>query len=319
MATLSADQEQQFTRSGYLEVADFFNNTEIEQMQHEADRVLNLLINSSLCSQRTSSRIDLRQRPDGVTMVRKIQPLVDISPAFSDISQHQKILALLQHLFNEPAELMEEKLCYKQPIQLPDNNLVIRNSSEEFRLHNDWAYHRKHDYPPSIIGVGVFLDDVREESGPLTLWPGSQQQHTEHVGTTVGIEPTQMIDDINKGVSWVAPAQAIEPYTPVSLCRPAGTLVLFHCLLLHASKANTSHHPRRLLLFHYCPQSQSPGVDMRNQETRELESAYELSYQNQRLQQQWRDTFNINKITKKSLKNSTDYKAEVFSGSIENQ
>ena len=56
---LDAGQLARFAEQGYLVLPAVFDAAEVERMRGEADRILELVINSSLALDRTSGRLDL--------------------------------------------------------------------------------------------------------------------------------------------------------------------------------------------------------------------------------------------------------------------
>ena len=104
--------------------------------------------------------------------------------------------------------------------------------------HSDWAF-----YPHSNdagLALGVYLDDVTEQNGPMMIIPGTHK--------------SGVIDHHSKGYF----CGAIDPVkTPldfdnaVPLMGPAGTMTLHHVRAVHGSALNHSDKPRRLLLQGY--------------------------------------------------------------------
>ena len=68
---LTGEDLEHFRKNGYLVLPQTFNAEEVARMQHEADRILELIINSSLANGRKSGRLNILQTSTG-PMVRKI-------------------------------------------------------------------------------------------------------------------------------------------------------------------------------------------------------------------------------------------------------
>ena len=102
--------------------------------------------------------------------------------------------------------------------------------------HQDYAF-----YPHTnddILAVGVLIDDMREENGPLMVFPGSHTGpvHDHHV------------DGIFAGA--VLPeAVGLDLEDAVQLTGPAGSISIHHGRILHGSALNRSDRPRRLLFY----------------------------------------------------------------------
>lgn len=60
---LSKDQLDQFEEEGYLILPGVFDAGEVRQMQEEADFILELIVNSSICNGRRSGRLDICKVP----------------------------------------------------------------------------------------------------------------------------------------------------------------------------------------------------------------------------------------------------------------
>lgn len=102
--------------------------------------------------------------------------------------------------------------------------------------HQDYAF-----YPHTnddILAVGVLIDDMEEENGPLMVFPGSHTGpvHDHHV------------DGVFAGA--VLPeAVGLDPKDAVQLTGPAGSISIHHGRILHGSALNRSDRPRRLLFY----------------------------------------------------------------------
>ena len=71
---------------------------------------------------------------------------------------------------------------------------------------------------------------------------------------------------------------AVDPNVGVDVIAPPGSVMLFHALLVHASTANRSTRPRRIMIYSHYPQRANMGFDVRNGRTRLRESPHELKY-----------------------------------------
>lgn len=100
--------------------------------------------------------------------------------------------------------------------------------------HQDWAF-----YPHTnddLLAVGVMIDDMEEDNGPLLMLPGSHRGriYNHHSGGrfTGAIDPAE-----------------IDTSTAVKVIAPAGAISLHHVRLVHGSDTNRSEKNRRLLLY----------------------------------------------------------------------
>ena len=176
---LTGEDLEHFRKNGYLVLPQTFNAEEVARMQHEADRILELIINSSLANGRKSGRLNILQTSTG-PMVRKIQPVNDLSLFLAEVSADERLIGPMRQLMGDEPILMEEKLNYKEPLPEAIEGIPLVDSEDRFPVHNDWAYYLAQDYPQEIISSAVTMDPCDESSGPLHVWPGSHKQHLEH-------------------------------------------------------------------------------------------------------------------------------------------
>jgi ectoine hydroxylase-related dioxygenase (phytanoyl-CoA dioxygenase family) len=265
---LSARHVAEFEEQGYLILPAVFDADEVQRMRDEANFILELILNSSICHGRRSGRLDWNVDDTGLPHVRKIQPVNDLSRYLADISKDARLLGPMRQIMGDEPELMEEKLNYKEPLRERIEGLDIRQGNDRFPIHHDWAYYSAQNYPVDIISSAVSMDDSTADNGPLHVWPGSHRRALAHVDGPLGLEVQEGQIDPNGGIDVLA---------------PAGSVMLFHSLLAHNSRANTTARPRRLMIYSHYPARYAMGFDVRNGPTRLRESPWELEYLRRRL------------------------------------
>ena len=102
--------------------------------------------------------------------------------------------------------------------------------------HQDYAF-----YPHSnddILAIGVVIDDMQLENGPLMVYPGSHKGpvYNHHVD---GVFAGAMLPEEN----------GLNPKDAVSLLGSAGSISIHHGRIVHGSALNTSDRARRILFF----------------------------------------------------------------------
>ena len=267
---------QYFQEHGYVAMERVFSDDEVQRMRKEADDILELILNSSNSLERQSGRLDLVRNELGF-LVRKIQPINDLSLYLSQISADSRLLDPMRALMNEEPILMEEKLNYKQP--LPGLSFGFETKprdTDRFPVHNDWAYYRAQNYPQGIISSAITLDDCPAESGPIRIWPGTHKSHLEHESVDIGLQVQPGLVDFEGGED---------------LLLPAGSVAFFSSLLVHNSRPNISGKPRRMMIYSHYPASAKMGVDVRNGPTRLREAPYEWEYTRMKLRGEENDVF----------------------------
>ena len=267
---------QHFQEHGYVAMERVFSEEEVQRMRKEADEILELILNSSNSLERQSGRLDLVRNEAGF-LVRKIQPINDLSLYLSQISADSRLLDPMRALMNEEPILMEEKLNYKQPLPCLSFGFETKpRDTDRFPVHNDWAYYRAQNYPQGIISSAITLDDCPAESGPIRVWPGTHKSHLEHESVDIGLQVQPGLVDFEGGED---------------LLLPAGSVAFFSSLLVHNSRPNISEKPRRMMIYSHYPASAKMGVDVRNGPTRLREAPYEWEYTRMKLRGEGRDVF----------------------------
>ncbi len=275
LASLNADQLAFWEKNGFLVLPSVFTADEISSMRSEADFILELVVNSSLCNQRQSRRLDIRKRQSGGMIVRKIQPINDLSLILSKVSEDERLLSPMRELMADQPILMEEKLNYKQPVQAMDGFRVPLDD-DRFPVHNDWAYYLYNGYPDDIISSAITIDDCHAGNGTICAFPGTHHEHIDHKRVRNGLE---------------VPAEKVDLTTGVHLDAPAGSVMYFHAKLVHTSEPNSTSHPRRVMIYSHYPKRANMGIDVRNGPNRLRESPWEWEYRRRKEAGEYVDEF----------------------------
>ncbi len=160
--------------------------------------------------------------------VRRIKTPHKHHPLFWRVAKHPPLIAILEQLLGPSGvRLHGSKINLKEP-----------EYGSPVEWHQDWAF-----YPHSnddVLAVGVMLDDMLPENGPLLVLPGSHKgpvhDHHHDGGFCGAIDPTRAALDFGAAVALTA---------------PAGSVSIHHVRLVHGSAQNTSAKPRHLLLYEY--------------------------------------------------------------------
>ncbi|MEO0359800.1 MAG: phytanoyl-CoA dioxygenase family protein, partial [Pseudomonadota bacterium] len=102
--------------------------------------------------------------------------------------------------------------------------------------HQDWAF-----YPHTnddLLAVGVMIDDMAEENGPLMVFPGT------HKGPVLDHHQ----DGVFVGAVDLATA-GFDVADAAVLTGPAGSISIHHVRTLHGSALNRSDRPRRICFY----------------------------------------------------------------------
>ena len=274
---LNDEQRTQWLDCGYLVIPDVFTLAEIVSMRREADFILELVINSSLCNQRQSGRLDIRKRRIDGLVVRKIQPINDLSLRLAQFSMDDRLLDPMREFMQDEPILMEEKLNYKQPIENLEM-FKVPVDDDRFPVHNDWAYYMVNDYPDDIVSSAIAIDDQSEENGTIRVFPGTHREHIDHDRVRNGLE---------------VPAGSVDWGSQQPIDAPAGSVMFFHAKLIHTSRPNETSDPRRLMIYSHYPKRANKGIDLRNGPMRLRESPWEWEYRRNKEAGRFVDQFTL--------------------------
>lgn len=157
--------------------------------------------------------------------VRRIRLPHTISDVVRELMLSDRILAPARDLIGPDLRLHTTKLNMKSP----GNGAAVE-------WHQDYAF-----YPHTnddILAIGVILDDMGSENGPLMVYPGSHRGpvHDHHV------------DGVFAG-AFLPEEVGLNPADAVELTGPAGSISIHHGRIVHGSAVNRSTRARRILFY----------------------------------------------------------------------
>ena len=275
--TITKAMRESFQRDGYLVMPSVFDSDEVRSMAEEADFILELVINSTLCNDRQSGRLDIRRTASKRMIVRKIQPIIDLSLVLAKFSDDPRLIGPIEQFMGDTPVLMEEKLNYKQPVSVEYDFRVPRDD-DRFPIHNDWAYYKMTGYPSAVISSALTIDESFRDNGPIQVFPGSHRKHVEHDRVRNGLE---------------VPVGTVRIDDAVPILAPAGSVMFFHSQLIHTSAPNTTNGSRRMMIYSHYPAAADMGIDVRNGPNRLRESPWEWEYLRQREAGHYVDNFRV--------------------------
>ncbi|MBP8295301.1 MAG: phytanoyl-CoA dioxygenase family protein [Burkholderiales bacterium] len=219
---LDSGQVDFYREHGYLMVPDLLDAAELAEVRREAERIVagaqGVAADNEVYDFEDSHR---PERP----RVRRIKEPHAASPVFARLLRHPRLLSVYAALLGPDVRLKTSKL-----------NMKAAEYGAPVEWHQDWAF-----YPHTnddLLALGLMLDDVDDENGPLLVIPGS------HRGPT--------FDHHSNGVFCGAmdiAAAAIDPAQAVRLTGRAGSASVHHVRLVHGSDLNRTPRPRRLLFY----------------------------------------------------------------------
>jgi phytanoyl-CoA hydroxylase len=230
MQTMSEIDVEQYQRDGYLTAPSVLSPDELAILREESDRVLALCASDP---ERYHQRIQWEKdylegddQPGMDRVIRKLEPVSDISPLFAKYAWHPGIVDPLRQIFQDDVALFEDKLNLKLP------------GGSAYPWHQDWACcWRAHT--DELITCFIYLDDADETMGCLQVVPGS------HIG--------KPICPFKPGSTFEIDPSCVDQEKVVPVPLEAGGMIYFDPYLLHYSDLNRSTKPRRTIIYTYNP------------------------------------------------------------------
>lgn len=215
---LSPEQLAAFETDGYLFFPSLFKPDEVAELVGAVP---------ALYARREAYNV----REKGSDAVRTNFAAHLYSAPFARLARHPRMIEPVEQLFGEKLYMHQFKINGKMAFE-----------GDVWQWHQDYGTWKNDDLMPThrAMNVAIFLDDVNEFNGPLMFIPGSHKKgviDAKHDLTTTSY-PLWTVDDAlitqlvergggrNGGI--VAPKG------------PAGSMLLFHSCLVHASTSNLS-------------------------------------------------------------------------------
>ena len=179
------------------------------------------------------------------------------SEPFARLARHPRMVEPVQDLLGEALYMHQFKINGKAAFD-----------GDVWQWHQDYGTWKNDDLMPAerAMNVAIFLDDVNEFNGPLMFIPGSHKRgvvDAKHDVTTTSY-PLWTID--NDLIAQLVERAGGKNGGIVSPHGPAGSMILFHGCLVHASGSNLSPWDRVSVYLSLCavvephPPLQAPGV-----------------------------------------------------------
>jgi ectoine hydroxylase len=210
---LTQQQLDTFERDGYLFFPGLFSPAEVKTLIDEVP---------SLYSQQRPENI----REKGSDAVRTNFAAHMYSAPFARLGRHPRMIEPVMQIFGEELYMHQFKINGKMAFD-----------GDVWQWHQDYGTWKNDDQMPEAraMNIAIFLDEVNEFNGPLMFIPGSHKLgvvDAKHDLSTTSY-PLWTVD--NDTISKLVGRGGI-----VSPKGPAGSMILFHSCLMHASTSNLS-------------------------------------------------------------------------------
>jgi ectoine hydroxylase len=210
---LSAEQIKQFESDGYLFFPSLFTKPEIQTLLDEVP---------SLYAQRRPENV--REKTGDVVRTNFAAHMY--SAPFARLARHPRMVEPVKQLFGEDVYMHQFKINGKAAFD-----------GDVWQWHQDYGTWKNDDWMPEAraMNVAIFLDEVNEFNGPLMFIPGSHK---------LGVLDAEHDTSTTSYPLWTINHEVIEKLVNrggiVAPKGPAGSMILFHGCLVHASTSNLS-------------------------------------------------------------------------------
>ena len=225
-ALLNDDQMQSYDELGYLQLDSFVSQDWLDRLRSAAEE----FVEQSRDLSSSTNAIDLEPSHTAeAPRVRRLTSPYLHHETFREFTLEGPPAQLAKALLGEPARFHHSKLNYKWS-----------GGGEEIKWHQDIQFWPHTDFSP--LTIGVYLEDVDQEMGPMGVLPRS------HRGP--------LYDMYGPDGNWAgamnnADIAALDLDAMAWLEGPAGSTTVHNCCMVHGSVPNNSPRPRPLLLQTY--------------------------------------------------------------------
>jgi ectoine hydroxylase len=211
---LTSAQLAHFDDQGYVFFPELFSKDEVQVLTEEVPR---------LYAQRRPENVREKGNEDAV---RTNFAAHLYSYPFAKLARHPRLVKPVKQVFGEDVYMHQFKINGKMAFD-----------GDVWQWHQDYGTWKNDDWMPQAraMNVAIFLDDVNEFNGPLMFIPGSHRLgviDAEHDVATTSY-PLWTIDGTTIG-------KLVERGGIVAPKGGAGSMILFHSCLVHASTSNLS-------------------------------------------------------------------------------
>lgn len=217
-------QIDRFEAEGYLFLPEVFTRHEAALLKREAERVYAL------------DREEVWRESSGTA--RTAFAAHTYNEGFRRLGRHPRLIEPVMQLLGGPVYMHQYKV-----------NAKAAFDGEVWQWHQDYGTWRRDDEMPEprAMNIAVFLDDVTAANGPLLFIPGSHRQGVLAAGHDQATTSYPL---------WTLDRETVTKLAEHGGCvaptGPAGSMLLFSSLLVHASPPNISPFGRTIVYLSLC-------------------------------------------------------------------
>jgi ectoine hydroxylase len=216
---LSDTQIQEYDREGWLFLPEVFGADEAALMADEAHRIY------------ATDRQEVFREKDGKT-ARTAFAAHTYNEVFRRLAHHPRLIGPIEQVLGDRLYVHQFKL-----------NAKAAFDGDQWQWHQDFGtWHRDDGMPEArAMNIAVFLDPVTEFNGPLMFIPQSHKKGVLAAGHDTGTTsyPLWTLDHATV-------RQLADQFGLVAPKGPAGSVLMFHGCLAHASPGNISPYDRTI-------------------------------------------------------------------------
>ncbi len=213
-----------FHEQGYLFLPEQFTRKEIEPLRAEADCVFAL------------EREEVWRESSGVA--RTAFAAHTYSEPFRRLGAHPRMIKPVMQILDGQVYMHQYKV-----------NAKAAFDGDVWQWHQDYGTWQRDDGMPEprAMNIAVFLDDVTAANGPLLFIPKSHKQGVFEAGHDLATTSYPLWTLNRDTITGLANEGGIE--APMG---PAGSMIMFHSNLVHASPPNISPWHRTVVYLSLC-------------------------------------------------------------------
>jgi ectoine hydroxylase len=221
---LSADDVARFDREGYLFFPDAFAPAEVAVLRRAADAIY------------AQDRPEVWREANGAPRTAFAAHTYD--ETYRRLGRHPRLIRPVERLLGEAVYMHQFKI-----------NAKAAFDGEVWQWHQDYGTWKADDDMPEAraMNIALFLDDVTAVNGPLLFLPGSHKEGALAAGHDRATTSYPLWTLDRDTVSRLAAAGGC-----VAPTGAAGSMLVFHGCLAHASPPNISPLPRTIVYLSLC-------------------------------------------------------------------
>ena len=222
---LTDQQLRAFDEEGYVFIPNQFTRAEVDVLRRELPGIF------------AQDRKENVREKDGKT-VRTTFAAHTFNEAFRRLGRHPRMVGPVMQLLDGPVYMHQFKI-----------NAKAAFDGDVWQWHQDYGTWARDDLMPSTraMNIAVFLDDVTEFNGALMFIPRSHKSGVLEAGHDVVTTSYPLWTLDHETV-----AKLVKEGGLVAPKGPAGSMLMFHCNLVHASPGNLSPFDRTIVYLSLC-------------------------------------------------------------------